>query len=250
MLASRTFNTLLSASTVLLCALAFAVQAGTTAPVATSDLTDQDVQSIKALLSRLSDGFKKANAAEMMTLFGTRDPKRRERIRENLEHEFQALRYVEMEFIAVVPDESMPHNRHSLDVSMRMITEDLRHPSTSGSSGSGSGGGGTETRSENSTTQTFIVHKQEDGSFVLIDSPFFDKLGLQQGVGLVVDGLLAVMGLIAGLAFWVWMGFEVHRARPRSTFWRALVFIPVIGPVAFFVLKYLPGQLSGQPVLQ
>ncbi len=242
MSASRAFNAMLSATTVMLCALAFAVQAGTTAPVATSDLTEQDVQSIKALLSRLSDGFKKANAADMMTLFGTRDPKRREKIRENLEHEFQAIRYVEMEFTAVVPDESMPHNRHSLDVSMHMVTEDLRHPSTTS--------GGAETRSENSTTETFIVHKQEDGTFVLIDSPFFDKLGLQQGVGLVVDGLLAVMGLVAGLAFWVWMGFEVHRARPRSLFWRTLVFVPVIGPVAFFVVKYLPGQLSSQPVLQ
>ena len=236
--ASRLFNVLLSSATVMLCALAFAVQAGTTAPVATSDLTEQDVQSIKALLSRLSDGFKKANAADMMTLFGTRDPKRRDKIRENLEHEFQAVHYVELDFTAVVPDESMPHNRHSLDVSMHMVTEDLRHP------------GSAEAKAENSTTETFIVHKQEDGSFVLIDSPFFDKLGLQQGVGLVVDGLLAVMGLVAGLAFWVWMGFEVHRARPRSLFWRTLVFVPVIGPVAFFVVKYLPGQLSSQPVLQ
>ena len=236
MFASRLYA-LLSAA--LICALScFTAHAGTTAPVATSDLTDQDVQLIKALLTRLSDGFKKADAAELMTLFGTRDSKRRDRIRENLEHEFQQIRYVDLTISAVTPDETMPHNRHSLDVTMHMITEDLRHP------------GAADSRSENSTTETFIVHRQENGAFVVIDSPFFDKLGLQQGVGLVVDGLLAVMGMIAGLAFWVWMGFEVHRARPRSTFWRALVFVPVVGALAFFVVKYLPNQLARPPVLE
>jgi hypothetical protein len=220
-----------------LTALCLAAFGGTTAPPATSELTAQDVEIIKELFARLSDGFTKADAAEIITLFGTHDTKRRDKIQENLTREFQQVRYVDFAITSIIPDETMAHNRHSIDVTMHMVTEDLRR-------------GGGEAKTENSTTETFIVHRQENGSFVLMDSPLFDKLGLQQGVGLVVDGLLAVMGLIAGLAFWVWMGFEVHRARPRSAFWRALVFMPVVGPLAFFIVKYLPNQLIRQPATE
>ena len=211
--------------------LPFAAVAGTTAPPATSELTPTEVLAIKELFERLADGFKKADTAQILTLFGTHDQKRREKIRENLERELAQIRYVDFTIATVTPDESLGHNRHSVDVAMQMVTQDLRRPAS-------------DKPDPNSTTETFIVHRLENGTFVILDSPFFDKLGLQQGMGMVVDALLAVMGLLAALAFWVWMGFEVHRARPRSTFWRIFVFVPLLGPLAFFVIKYLPHQLG------
>jgi hypothetical protein len=215
----------------LFCALQFSVGAGTTAPPATSELTPTEVQAIKELFERLADGFKKADSAQMLTLFGTHDQKRREKIRENLERELAQIRYVDFTIAAVTPDETLGHNRHSVDVAMQMVTQDLRRPAA-------------DKPDPNSTTETFIVQRLENGTFVLLDSPFFDKLGLQQGMGMVVDALLALMGLLAALAFWVWMGFEVHRARPRSTFWRVVVFVPLIGPLAFFAIKYVPRQIG------
>ncbi|HYF50157.1 MAG TPA: hypothetical protein VEJ63_12180 [Planctomycetota bacterium] len=99
---------------------------------------------------------------------------------------------------------------------------------------------------ENRVTETFAIQKLDDGTFMLVGSEFFDALGLRQGLGgVMVDAVFAAMIFGACLVFWVWMGYEVYRARPRYTFWRIAVLIPIVGPLAFFVFGYLPRLLRG-----
>lgn len=102
-----------------------------------------------------------------------------------------------------------------------------------------------KTQIENTISQAFVVQKLDDGSFLLVQSEFFDSLGLRQGVGaLVVEGLLALMALCALMVFTVWMGIDAWRLRPRSRLWRLVVAIPVIGPAAYFFMVWCPRQFG------
>lgn len=97
---------------------------------------------------------------------------------------------------------------------------------------------------ENRVTETFAIQKLDDGTFMLLGSEFFDALGLRQGIGgVMVNAVFAIMIVGAGLVFWVWMGYEAYRARPRYRLWRAVVLLPVIGPLVYFMFGYLPRVL-------
>lgn len=91
----------------------------------------------------------------------------------------------------------------------------------------------------------FVLERLPDGAFALVDSPYFDTLGQRQGLNLVADALLGLIGILAALSFWVWMGFEAFRLRPRSHAWRVLVMLPLLGALIFFVAAYLPRLKRG-----
>ena len=81
----------------------------------------------------------------------------------------------------------------------------------------------------------------------LTSSPFFDTLGRRQRWFFVSDMLLGAILILAMMGFWVWMGFEAFRLRPRSHFWRASVLlVPLLGAVGFFLWAYLPGLRRGR----
>lgn len=228
----------------LLCLCNAAAWCGNAAPEAHSELTPDDVEAIKALFTKMADGFAKGDAHSVMQLFANKTSKRHERISECVEREFAQVRYSDVKILAVSADESLTRKRHSVDVTMQMRIIAASAEGDRASSGQAPPDLAT-------TTESFIVQRFEDGSFMLVDSSFFDKLGLKQGVGIVVDAVLAVMALVAALAFWVWMGFESYRARPRNRSWRIVVYgVPVLGALLYFVLKYIPGQMAAPPTLE
>jgi hypothetical protein len=101
---------------------------------------------------------------------------------------------------------------------------------------------------ENSLSQLFILEKQPGGQFKLADVAFFHNLGMPRGIGgMIVNGLLLVMGLLAFVAFWTWMGYEAYRARPRLPFWRKFVLLPLLGAVVFFAGVYIPRLFRRAP---
>ena len=93
----------------------------------------------------------------------------------------------------------------------------------------------------NRICQTFTVKKCGDGSFRFLRSSFFDGLGQRNRLGsLVTWALLVAVLSLALLSFCIWMGWAAFRLRPRSFFWRVVVFVPLAGAAAFFLLTYLP----------
>jgi hypothetical protein len=161
----------------------------------------------------------------------------RTKVQQNLQHEFEQIRYTVFEIISVVPDETIPPRRQSVDVSIRRRMEKI-------------GSSGPDARlnedAVDDTTDTFILQRQDDGSFLILESPFFEKLGQRRGIGLLFHGLLAVMAVFALLVFWVWMGYDAYRARPRTALWRFMViFLPLAGALLYFFVRYLPSKVNG-----
>ncbi|HYG76651.1 MAG TPA: hypothetical protein VEK08_16730 [Planctomycetota bacterium] len=200
---------------------------------AAPELSEQDVKAIGELFQRLSAGFLAGDASACMRVFvpglGTR-----EQIEDNLINEFKQSRYLKFEIVQILPAEKLQPSIHSVDVRLRFEFINLNRPPEM------------QQPIRNSTTETFAVKKLDDGSFALLHSEFFDSLGMRQGMGLVVEGLLALMFAIALLGFWTWMGWETLRTRPREVAWQLIVLLlPVIGAVVYFGVRYIPRQLRG-----
>jgi hypothetical protein len=225
---------------------ALSVHAGTAAPEAKSELTPEELEAVKALFQKMANGFDHGDAHAVAILFVNQTSRRHVRISEGLEREFGEINYSDFTIVSVSPDETLNRKCHSVDVTMRRRIAD-RSKARAGANAAGNSNTGENEFA--TTTESFLVQKMDDGAFALIDSPFFDKLGLRQGIGIVVDAVLAIMGLVAALAFWVWMGFAVSWARPRSRFWRGLVYcVPIAGALVFFVVKYMPAQMGAPKV--
>ena len=80
-----------------------------------------------------------------------------------------------------------------------------------------------------------------DGTFSLRYSEFFKTLGLRRGPGLFLRGIGLVLAFCVVLMFWVWMGWEAWRERPRTRFWRVVVvLLPLIGSILYFGVRLLP----------
>jgi hypothetical protein len=220
------------------------LHAGNAAPQANCELKPEELEAIKTLFEKFASAFNQGDAHAVSLLFINRTSHRHAKLLEGLEREFRDTGYSEFTIVTVSPDETLNRIRHSIDVTMRMKIED-RGKNKKAANAPAAGSDALPTDQFTTTTEAFIVQKLDDGSFGLIDSSYFDKLGLRQGIGIVADTLLAIMGLVAALAFWVWMGFEVSWARPRSRLWRTLVYlVPVFGAVAFFCIKYLPRHIG------
>jgi len=194
---------------------------------ASPEMSDDELKSVQALLDQMAASFVAGDDKACMLLFHP-NADGRDKLAVNLQNEFRQTRYLKFEIVQVQPEDRLKPNVHSVDVRLRteLINRD-RHPEN-------------QIPIKNSTSETFIVRKMDDGHFLLQHSPFFDNLGMQKGMGFLVGGLLAVMTLCAMLTFWVWMGFEAWRARPRNQLWRVIVCIPVLGAFIYFFGKYLP----------
>ena len=201
---------------------------------ASPDMTDQELKDVKALLDQLAAAFVAGDDAGCMQLFSP-SAEGRDKLASNLQNEFRQTRYLKFEIVQVQPEDKLKPRIHSVDVRLRteLINRDRNLEN--------------QIPIKNSTSETFIVRKMDDGRFLLQHSPFFDNLGMPKGMGFLVGGLLFVMALCAMLAFWVWMGWEAWRARPRETLWRVIVCVPLIGAFVFFFGRYLPRVVRKQP---
>lgn len=192
---------------------------------ANPDLSPSEMDAVNRLFQQLRAAFLANDADACMRLFA--DAKDRQKIYKSLQREFQQSHYTKFEILQVVADDS-ERRLHTLDVtfSFKLTSRDGSH------------------ELENSTNHSFVVRKMDDGSFALVNSSFFNGLGLKSEIDLVIDALLAIMSIFVVLSFWVWMGCEAFRLRPRSVSWRMVVlFVPVIGAVTFFLGKYLATKL-------
>jgi len=194
------------------------------------ELSSEEAAAIHRLFDNLRAGFVAGDAGACLNLF-VPGIATRPHIEENLRNEFRQSRYVKFEIVQIVPEDKLQPAVYSVDVRLRIEFINLNRPPEM------------QRAITNSTSETFVIKKFDDGTFALLSSEFFDNLGLRQGMGLVVEGLLALMIAIALLGFQIWMGVETLRARPRQRAWLAIVLIPVVGALLYFAISYLPRQL-------
>jgi hypothetical protein len=196
---------------------------------APGDLTPSDLFQVRGLLERVRLAFLAGDyrrARDLLVAHEEAEELQREQVVQALRREFRTVEYTEFEVVEAVLDERVNPARYRFWLRLRVVCAD-RH-------------GGT-TR-ENRHNDFFLVERQPDGSFALVDSPYFDTLGQRQGVGLVADMILTAILVLAGLTFWVWMGYQAFSLRPRSRTWRIVVTLaPVAGAAVFFAVKCLPG---------
>lgn len=202
-------------------------------PAAPVEFSDEDHKAIQQLLERMGAAFVAGDANALLMLFDV-SADRREKLRDVFSREFAQMDYEAFTIQQIAPDETLQANRHTVDVQFSVTLVPLQ---TSGPQ--------KREKITNSTSHTFVVQKRGDGTFALLNSTFFDSLGLRRGMSLMMDALLAVMALCAFLAFWVWMGYEAYRARPRRIFWRTFVLLPILGPLVYFGAYYLPRKIRG-----
>lgn len=220
-----------------LAVFSFSAQAGSKEEkgAVSTNITTLELEAIRAVLDRMADAFKKGDADACMRLFVPRA--QRAKTQQNLQREFAQVRYTVFEILSVTPDETIPPRRQSVDVTIRRRMEKIGAALADQAAGD----------SSDSTIDTFILQRQDDGTFMLLESQFFEKLGQRRGIGLLVNGLLGLMAIFALLVFWVWMGFDAYRARPRTLAWRLIVvFLPLAGALLYFLIRYLPSKIKGK----
>jgi len=207
---------------------------GGSSPPASQQMTAADLRAARELFDKLRQAFLKGDYKAARELFAARTAEEEERragIAQALRREFRAEKYTAFEIAEMVPEDRLSRTRWSLWVGVRYACR----------------GQGQDAPRENRHNDAFVVERLADGAFALVDSPFFATLGQRQGVGLLADTLLAAILLLAGLVFWVWMGYEAFALRPRSPLWRAaLLLIPLLGALAFFLMRYLPDRWQGR----
>ena len=197
---------------------------------AVSSLDKADMAVIGDLFGKLREAFIAGDAQACSQLFTPASQKQPWML--NLKSEFEQFQYLDFEILQISPDDSLQNNIHSVEVRFRARLREKNASSL-------------VSQIENSSIHTFLIEKLEKGSFALVQSSFFENLGLRKGMNLVLDALLAVIAFCVLLAFWVWMGWEAWRARPRRLLWRTLVFVPLAGACVFFLCVYLPRQFRG-----
>ncbi|HEY3323810.1 MAG TPA: hypothetical protein VGP72_25385 [Planctomycetota bacterium] len=195
-------------------------------------LSAQEMLAVQDLFQRLSEAFLAGDPQACMRLFAP-GVSGYDRIAANLRSEFHQTVYRKFEVVQILPEDTLRPGVHSVDVRLQfeLVARD-KPPEYQPSI-------------RNSTSEIFTIKKMDDGSFALLHSAFFENLGLRQGMGMVVEGLLALISLCALLAFWVWMGWEAWRTRPKQRLWRVLVLVPLLGALVYFVGGYLPRKLRG-----
>jgi hypothetical protein len=194
------------------------------------EFTQPQTEAVKALFERIKLGFLAGDYKAVRALFVSHDQQQEDRrndIGQALRREFKAERYVDWEAAEIVPEDRVGAERFSLWVRLRSVCE--KRPQGP--------------RRENWHNDVFLVERQADGAFCLVDSPYFRTLGGQRGMSLVADAILAAILIVAALSVWVWAGYAAFSLRPRSPLWRALVvLVPLLGAVAFLCSRRLPGR--------
>ncbi|MBI3828441.1 MAG: hypothetical protein HY291_02935 [Planctomycetes bacterium] len=195
----------------------------------------EDLKRIQNLFDAMKQAFLARDAAAATRLFIPRSPEEQARLDQiavNIRKELRKERYEAgsgFEVEELEPDAKLSPVRYSVWV--RIHYKLLDKPNMPAR---------TSTHND-----FFVLERMPDGSFAFVDSPYFDTLGQRQGLNIVADAMLALLGLLAALSFWVWMGFEAFRMRPRSHGWRVFVFVPLLGALVFFLAAYLPRLRGG-----
>ena len=188
-----------------------------------------ELQEIRETFQRLAQAFlaEDGNAGKALDLFVAADEVEEERkkaLAQALEREFATERFTAFEILDSTPDATAGPQRYMVWVRLRYeLLERAR-----------------ETRRGATFNGFFLLEQLKDGRFALVDAPFFDTLGQHKGMGLVADAILVTIAFLAGLSFWVWMGFEAWWLRPRSPFWRVFTCLPLLGALVFFLAVYVP----------
>jgi len=209
-------------------------------PPAVPGLSANELATVRELFEQLSAAFRANDAGACLRLVAAASPERQQ-IKAGLEREFKQARYLDFKVAEVRPDDKLSDRVHSVDVLLRYELVEL------GRTPGGAGGDARASTLRNSNTYSFVVRRLDDGSFAVLDSQFFDTLGLRHGPSVVPRAVIVALALCVFLAFWVWMGLEAFRARPRSHLWRAAVaFVPLLGASAYFLWVYLPTRLKGR----
>lgn len=192
-------------------------------------LSGEDVERVRALLNKMCTAFKDRDHNAVKALFVTHNEAEKQRfdaLGVNLKRELKKEIYREINVVEVTPDAQIAPGRYSVWVRLSFALQD--EP-------------GLPPRRA-AHNDFFMVARNADGSFALVDSPFFDTLGQRQGLNLIAGALLWGIVFLALLTFWVWMGYEAFRRRPRNHAWRAaVILLPLLGAVLFFLAAYLPG---------
>ena len=202
-------------------------------------LSEEDKRQIRELLAKLSSAFLKGKAGLVMELFppSKKDdlPKNQIEIREALEREFETEAYKSFTFLEIKDEDRLGPNRFSVWVRIQYAYQSKKRGY----------------RHENRQNATFLFVRNKHGRFALAGSSFFKTLGLRSswynsmggkgGSWVIGDLLLAFTATLALMGFWVWMGFEAFRLRPRNHFWRIWVMLlPLLGALTYFLGVYLP----------
>ena len=216
----------------LACFVAANAWCGATRPdpqVARPDLSEDDLDELQNVFEKMSECFLSGNAEGIKRLLALSEE--RDGIVDTLKREFKEARYFDFQVERPLPDNKLSANRHSVDVTIRvklLYLNDLRRP---------------EDRNpiENTTFQSFVVQREANGKFRIVNSPFFDNMGRRGGgMGSFVITLFIIGIVICVLfLFWIWMASEAWFIRPRSK-WRWVAAIPVAGSAVFFFFRYLP----------
>lgn len=204
----------------------------TQAPVQPT-LTPEALENVRVLIGEdLAKAFLAGDAEAAIKLFdahGDEEDLRHAAIQSALEREFHAQRYTRFDLAELDAEEQLTFgsfSRHSVWVNLRLQHEDLNAK---------------KVLHDYVYNGEFIVEFSPKGKVHLTDSAFFDTLGQKQSADLAASTILTAILSLALLAFWVWMGVEAFRLRPRRMVWRVMMLVPVLGPLLYFVAVYLPG---------
>ena len=194
-----------------------------------------DPLAVKALFRKMTAGFLLGDAAVIMRLFSPRlNARHRAHFEEALRREFEQVRYTKFEVVELRPDTLLDKQRLEVEAVLRLAYED-RAAAKRGDS--------RIRRLEQ--PYIFVVHTSPRGVFLLGSRDFFSQIGKRRSLNPVAWAFLVAVAGLAALAFWVWMGWEVLRLRPRRPFWRAVVLaVPFFGALAFVLVLYLPQRLQ------
>ena len=191
------------------------------------ELSDSERAALDALFEKFEAAFN-TNSAEAVALVLVPGAEKN-RLLAILNREFTEVEYSFFQIEKADPEYRIGKNRLSIDATLRckIAYRDGSRPAV-----------------DNLTIQNFTLHKRVSGEFLILNSSFFENMGKRGGgTRLFLDGFAAIGVLFALLVFWVVMGLGAWSERPRSVLWRAAVFIPVLGPLLFFFVRYLPQVL-------
>jgi hypothetical protein len=84
---------------------------------------------------------------------------------------------------------------------------------------------------DSESSYVFHIVPAPNGGYAFLDAPgLFDSVGLARNSGFLAVRFIAVILLLLGVAFWLWMIFDCFHQRKRHGLWRvAVVAAPFIG---------------------
>ncbi len=189
--------------------------------VAKSELDEDDLSALDELFEKMNDGFQRGDAETLKRLLAESDE--RDAITRTLKQEFKEARYLDFRVEKVIPDNSIPPNRHSVDVTIRLKLLYLDDPHSP------------ESRKpvENTTFQNFIVQRYDDGSFKIVNSTLFDNMGRRKtGMGVYIRAA-EIINMLGSSRYWRAVGAgrlrRVGDAAWKSVVWRWVAVIPLLG---------------------